>query len=164
MRRTITPAILPLCASQWLVMHCRATWELRKTSGSRLLCSLHLIACPRHESGLRSGEIKTLRSYRKPIASPECRNEHDAPSCSGDFSFWHETDVPKYLGNVRYWVNSGKHLLAASISGFDPGCVKTSAHESAQNGFLYCLFPTTVASSFFFKLIEVETKFLFANS
>ena len=28
---------------------------------------------------------------------------------------------PKYLGNVRYWVvNSGKHLLALSFSGFDP--------------------------------------------
>jgi hypothetical protein len=24
------------------------------------------------------GEIKTLRRYRKPIAQPECRNEHDA--------------------------------------------------------------------------------------
>ena len=28
--------------------------------------------------------------------------------------------MPKYLGDVRCWVNSGKHLLAASISGFDP--------------------------------------------
>ena len=28
------------------------------------------------------GEIKTLRRYRKPIASPECRNEDDAPSRS----------------------------------------------------------------------------------
>jgi hypothetical protein len=32
----------------------------------------------------------------------------------------HETDMRKYLGDVRCWVNSGKHLLAASISGFDP--------------------------------------------
>ena len=37
-----------------------------------------------------------------------------------DFRLWHETDMPKYLGDVRCWVNSGKHLLAASISGFDP--------------------------------------------
>jgi hypothetical protein len=29
------------------------------------------------------------------------------------------------LGDVRYWMNSGKHLLALSFSGFDPGCVKT---------------------------------------
>jgi hypothetical protein len=28
--------------------------------------------------------------------------------------------MPKYLGNVRYWVNSGKHVLALSFSGFDP--------------------------------------------
>jgi hypothetical protein len=33
----------------------------------------------------------------------------------------HEADIPKYLGNVRYWVNSGKHLLTLSFSGFDPG-------------------------------------------
>jgi hypothetical protein len=24
------------------------------------------------------------------------------------------------LANVRYWVNSGRHMLAASSSGFDP--------------------------------------------
>src|SRR6266481_9002261 len=33
----------------------------------------------------------------------------------------HETDMPKYLGDVRCWVNSGKHMLASSFSGFDPG-------------------------------------------
>jgi hypothetical protein len=27
--------------------------------------------------------------------------------------------------NVDYWVNSGRHLLDSSSSGFDPGCVKT---------------------------------------
>jgi len=32
----------------------------------------------------------------------------------------HQTDMPKYLGDVRCWVNSGKHLLALSFSGFDP--------------------------------------------
>jgi hypothetical protein len=32
----------------------------------------------------------------------------------------HETDMPKYLRDVRCWVNSGKHLLALSFSGFDP--------------------------------------------
>jgi hypothetical protein len=32
----------------------------------------------------------------------------------------HETDMPKYLGDVRYWVNSGKHLLSLSFSEFDP--------------------------------------------
>jgi hypothetical protein len=28
--------------------------------------------------------------------------------------------MPKYLGDVRCWVNSGKHVLASSISEFDP--------------------------------------------
>jgi hypothetical protein len=28
--------------------------------------------------------------------------------------------MPKYLGDVRCWVKSGKHLLALSFSGFDP--------------------------------------------
>ena len=28
--------------------------------------------------------------------------------------------MPKYLGDVRCWVNSGKHLLSLSFSGFDP--------------------------------------------
>jgi hypothetical protein len=39
---------------------------------------------------------------------------------AGHVYSWHETDMPKYLGDVRYWVNSGKHLLALSFSGFDP--------------------------------------------
>ena len=32
----------------------------------------------------------------------------------------HETDMPKYLGDVRCWVNSGKYMLAWSFSDFDP--------------------------------------------
>jgi len=28
--------------------------------------------------------------------------------------------MPKYLGDVRYWVNSGNHMLSLSFSGFDP--------------------------------------------
>jgi hypothetical protein len=28
--------------------------------------------------------------------------------------------MPKYLGNVRCWMNSGKHMLALSFSAFDP--------------------------------------------
>jgi len=39
---------------------------------------------------------------------------------SSDFRWWHETDMLKYLGDVRYWVNSGKHVLSLSFSGFDP--------------------------------------------
>ncbi len=33
--------------------------------------------------------------------------------------YWHETDMPKYLGDVRCWVNSVSHMLAWSFSGFD---------------------------------------------
>ena len=41
--------------------------------------------------------------------------------CEGtDVSCWHEPDIPKYLGDVRCWVNSGKHVLALRFSGFDP--------------------------------------------
>jgi hypothetical protein len=28
--------------------------------------------------------------------------------------------MPKYLGDVRCWVNSGNHMLSLSFSGFDP--------------------------------------------
>jgi hypothetical protein len=41
----------------------------------------------------------------------------------------HETDMPTALRNVRYWVNSGKHMLALSFSGFDP-----TATLAALNG------------------------------
>src|ERR1700738_2839040 len=34
-------------------------------------------------------------------------------------AYWHKTDKPTPLLNVRYRVRSGKHLLAASISAFD---------------------------------------------
>jgi adenylate cyclase len=33
---------------------------------------------------------------------------------------WHETDMPTALRNVRYQGQSGKHVLALSLSGFDP--------------------------------------------
>jgi hypothetical protein len=43
----------------------------------------------------------------------------------------HEAEMPKYLGNVRCWMNSGRHLLAASFSGFDPN--RTSAAKFCCN-------------------------------
>ena len=49
----------------------------------------------------------------------------DLARCSANVSSWHETDMPKYLSDVRCWVNSGKHLLSLSFSGFDPGRVET---------------------------------------
>ena len=39
---------------------------------------------------------------------------------AADLRVWHEAEMPKYLGKVRYWMNSGKHMLALSFSGFDP--------------------------------------------
>src|ERR1035441_1408792 len=33
---------------------------------------------------------------------------------------WHRTDMPTLLSDVRCWDQSRKHLLAASISPFDP--------------------------------------------
>jgi hypothetical protein len=39
---------------------------------------------------------------------------------SGDFRFWHEPDMPQQSLYVRCRGQSGKHLLLASISPFDP--------------------------------------------
>ena len=41
----------------------------------------------------------------------------------------HETDIRKYLGDVRCWVNSGKHLLSLSVSGVDPEQTSDSLHN-----------------------------------
>src|SRR5260221_12643810 len=41
--------------------------------------------------------------------------------------------MPTALRNVRYQGQSGKHVLALSFSGFDPGCVKTcTSQECAE--------------------------------
>src|SRR5258708_34993488 len=37
----------------------------------------------------------------------------------------HRTDMPTLLSDVRCWGQSGKHLLAASISPFDPNATST---------------------------------------
>jgi hypothetical protein len=36
------------------------------------------------------------------------------------FCYWHETDMPTALRDVRSQGQSGKHMLAWSFSGFDP--------------------------------------------
>jgi hypothetical protein len=47
-------------------------------------------------------------------------------------------DMPTALRDVRSQGQSGKHLLALSFSGFDPGCVKTCpSRECAE---LFSLF------------------------
>src|SRR5436190_14444655 len=42
--------------------------------------------------------------------------------------------MPKYLGNVCYWV-SGNHLLTWSFSAFDRGCVKTRSGKGGAESF-----------------------------
>src|SRR5260370_34588394 len=45
----------------------------------------------------------------------------------------HKTGMPTALRNVSYQGQSGKHVLALSFSGFDPGCVKTcTSQECAE--------------------------------
>jgi hypothetical protein len=38
-----------------------------------------------------------------------------------DVGYWHETEMPPQSLHVRYREQSGRHLLAASISPFGPG-------------------------------------------
>ena len=47
--------------------------------------------------------------------------------------YLHETDMPKYLGDVRCWVNSGKLMLSRSFSGFDPGTDMGGMEVKAPN-------------------------------
>ncbi len=63
--------------------------------------------------------------------------------------------MPKYLSNVRYWVNSGKHLLALSY---------VRARKARRMVFSIVLSRQPSPALLFFKLIEVEMKFPFANS
>jgi hypothetical protein len=39
---------------------------------------------------------------------------------AGDVAWWHETDMPTALRDVRSQGQSGKHMLALSFSAFDP--------------------------------------------
>ena len=50
---------------------------------------------------------------------------------------WHETDMTKYLGDVRCWVNSGKHMLASSFSEFDPE--QALSEEGSRTGVMMIL-------------------------
>jgi hypothetical protein len=43
-----------------------------------------------------------------------------APYRASGLVLWHRTDMPTLLSDVRCWGQSGKHLLLASISPFDP--------------------------------------------
>src|SRR5258705_7839278 len=53
------------------------------------------------------------------------RTIRNAGNSIDDVGLWHETDMSSLLRNVRSQGQSGKHVLALSFSGFDPGRVKT---------------------------------------
>jgi hypothetical protein len=64
------------------------------------------------------------------MAAPTNAAKREKSSCQhGAVHTWHEAEMPKYLGEVRYWMNSGKHLLASSFSDFDPQ--RTTIHFRA---------------------------------
>ncbi len=67
---------------------------------------------------MASGHVN--RTYRPNtwLHRPSLRCE-DFSCQPGAVHTWHETDMPTPLRNVRSRGQSGKHLLAASISGFD---------------------------------------------
>jgi hypothetical protein len=56
-----------------------------------------------------------------------------------DGRFWHETDMPTALRDVRSQGQSGKHMLALSFSGFDP-IGDIDRFEIPQRGGRLCYF------------------------
>src|SRR5258706_1494900 len=68
---------------------------------------------------MASGHVNRIYRPNTWQHRPSLRRE-DFTCQPGAVHTWHETDMPEYLGNVRCWVNSGKHLLSLSFSDFDP--------------------------------------------
>src|SRR6266550_3861428 len=66
------------------------------------------------QSALRRGHAIQPDALRHRL-HPSCEEVEGANASS-----WHFSDMPKYFGDVRCWVNSGKHLLSLSFSGLDP--------------------------------------------
>src|SRR5450759_377575 len=66
--------------------------------------------------------LKTPQSSRKDahIPIPYWPRRPPQPLSRSDLVRWHRTDMPTLLSDVRCWDQSRKHLLAASISPFDP--------------------------------------------
>src|SRR5260370_17057507 len=69
---------------------------------------------------------------------------------NNNFRFWHETDMPTPLRNVRSQEQSGNHMLALSFSDFDLGCVKTCAHENRAQWFSLFSYPDNRRQRFCF--------------
>jgi len=67
---------------------------------------------------MASGHVNRVSEH---MAAPtNAAKREESPCQPGAVHTWHEPDMPKYLGGVRCWVNSGKHMLALSSSQFDP--------------------------------------------
>ncbi|MGC2319686.1 MAG: hypothetical protein WA615_24835, partial [Bradyrhizobium sp.] len=85
-----------------------------------LLCEatyLNMVgAHPSSFAQVGNGSIEPFRIRRTRLMFPR----HRIVTLQSDFRCWHLSDMPKYLGDVRCWVNSGKHLLTVSFSDFDP--------------------------------------------
>jgi hypothetical protein len=77
-----------------------------------------LVALPKSPMNLAQGDevpqIITRRTRQRPseFLTPPAKRllQHNR----------HEADLQTAMRNVRYWMNSGKHMLSLSFSGFDP--------------------------------------------
>ena len=98
MRNRCVASSSRLCVALRMAMACHAMLG-NMEAAQKLWPQVALLSPSDRVSEIRkrapSGEIKTLRSCRKPIASPECRNEDDAPPRCDDFRFWRKPDFRK---------------------------------------------------------------------
>src|SRR5258707_13290726 len=81
--------------------------------------------------GQRSYEPRQKAGH---MAAPtNAAKREESPCQPGAVHTWHETYMPKYLGDVRCWVNSGNHMLSLSFSALDPERT-SSFYQSHQVG------------------------------
>jgi hypothetical protein len=95
---------------------------------------LLLIGVPCSSGDAARSAIGTRCQLLMRAGLPTCVSKH--LMVRAHFRSWHETDLPKYLGDVRCWVNSGNHMLSLSFSGFDPN--RTSIVQA--QGMVWALF------------------------
>src|ERR1019366_9808029 len=81
--------------------------------------------------------LKTPQSSRKDahIPIPYWPRRPPQPLSRSDLVHWHETDMAAASSHVRFQGQTGKYLLAVSISPFDLGCVKTRASRECAELF-----------------------------
>src|SRR5260370_1010622 len=83
---------------------------------------------PKSQSSLSNivARLTAIRGCIGPISKLQSRRPLDTGRHAvRESGHGNETDMPKYLGDVRCWVNSGKHLLSFSFSAFDLLCLTT---------------------------------------